>query len=94
MLRRIFSYFLYFSESICLQKPFASDLHKLDNMSEDLEDCYTDDGPFDDSFLRNKVMSQEGLNLPPEISNEEDNEIFDLDVNEEVKVWLYFICIK
>lgn len=60
-------------------------------MSEEMEDCLTDDGPYEDSFLQSKALSQEGLNFQSEINNEEDNEIFDLDVNEEVHFCYIFL---
>lgn len=59
-------------------------------MSEDIEDSFTDDIPYDDTVLRTKALSQEGVTLQSLVNNEEDNEIFELDVNEEVNLCLHY----
>ncbi|XP_035218581.1 WD repeat-containing protein 81-like, partial [Stegodyphus dumicola] len=72
------------SDYIYMQNTFEPDVSKLEHMAEDLDECIIDDGDgtYDTAF-RQLNSSQETLNVQSEINNDEDNEIFDLDVNEE-----------
>ncbi|GFY55894.1 WD repeat-containing protein 81 [Trichonephila inaurata madagascariensis] len=61
------------------QKTLISKEHEMSNTDE----CLSDNGIFEGPLDRKLSMSEENLEMQPEVTNDEDNEIFDIDLKEE-----------